>query len=311
MRKFAFFGCLTLLTLALGCGDDGGSRDDGGSSRDDGGSTRSDGGSTRSDGGANEDAGTLEACPEPTSCEDTCGSPSNPGSYVGDGDCDDGGEGSDFSICAFGTDCTDCGERDPSACEPSCEPNSMGVTCGECDGCGGFCPDQSQCDTRECGTDANGCNCGECEGDNEICTDEGQCEVCDCTGLECGINDQGCSCGTCEDAARCTDENQCEACDCSTIECGDNEAGCDCGDCDDGQFCNEPAGQVCETTSGTELCNNECTFAGDGDCDDGGPMCDFSLCDFGSDCADCGTRTEDQRPMEGEDLCDGGDTPGP
>ena len=38
------------------------------------------------------------------------------------------------------------------------------------------------------------------------------------------------------------------------------------------------------------LCTNSCPFASDGDCDDGGPGADFSLCDLGTDCNDCGTR---------------------
>ena len=41
-------------------------------------------------------------------CTDACGYEN---AWVGDGYCDDGGPGSDFSVCALGTDCTDCGER--------------------------------------------------------------------------------------------------------------------------------------------------------------------------------------------------------
>lgn len=37
-------------------------------------------------------------------CQNTC-------HYASDGDCDDGGPGSDYSVCAFGKDCTDCGPR--------------------------------------------------------------------------------------------------------------------------------------------------------------------------------------------------------
>ena len=33
-----------------------------------------------------------------------------------DGECDDGGDGSDFAVCAWGTDCLDCGAR-PYVCE--------------------------------------------------------------------------------------------------------------------------------------------------------------------------------------------------
>ncbi|MEE2788389.1 MAG: hypothetical protein VX589_13685 [Myxococcota bacterium] len=38
------------------------------------------------------------------------------------------------------------------------------------------------------------------------------------------------------------------------------------------------------------LCANTCLFSRDGACDDGGEDAAFSLCDYGSDCADCGVR---------------------
>lgn len=37
-------------------------------------------------------------------------------------------------------------------------------------------------------------------------------------------------------------------------------------------------------------CTNTCEFAFDGDCDDGGPDSDYDLCDYGTDCSDCGSR---------------------
>jgi hypothetical protein len=40
-------------------------------------------------------------------CEDTC-------AWAGDGECDDGGPGSLYAVCAFGSDCTDCGSRNAS-----------------------------------------------------------------------------------------------------------------------------------------------------------------------------------------------------
>ena len=39
-----------------------------------------------------------------------------------------------------------------------------------------------------------------------------------------------------------------------------------------------------------EVCDNTCQYAYDGQCDDGGPNSLYSLCDCGTDCADCGTR---------------------
>ncbi len=44
------------------------------------------------------------------------------------------------------------------------------------------------------------------------------------------------------------------------------------------------------TSCDTEKCDNTCTWANDGTCDDGGSGSSFSVCDLGTDCADCGPR---------------------
>ena len=36
---------------------------------------------------------------------------------------------------------------------------------------------------------------------------------------------------------------------------------------------------------------NTCTYSNDGVCDDGGPGSTYSVCDCGTDCDDCGTRS--------------------
>lgn len=41
-----------------------------------------------------------------------------------------------------------------------------------------------------------------------------------------------------------------------------------------------------------EYCENTCVFSNDGDCDDGGPGAQYDYCELGTDCADCGVRTE-------------------
>ncbi|MGK0361535.1 MAG: putative repeat protein (TIGR03806 family), partial [Bradymonadia bacterium] len=41
---------------------------------------------------------------------------------------------------------------------------------------------------------------------------------------------------------------------------------------------------------GDDLCGAGCQYDDDGDCDDGGPNSDFSVCAYGSDCIDCGPR---------------------
>lgn len=38
------------------------------------------------------------------------------------------------------------------------------------------------------------------------------------------------------------------------------------------------------------VCEDSCTFAGDGACDDGGERSEYNVCAYGTDCADCGSR---------------------
>ena len=39
-----------------------------------------------------------------------------------------------------------------------------------------------------------------------------------------------------------------------------------------------------------ESCSNLCAYSHDGECDDGGPGSDTSVCELGTDCTDCGGR---------------------
>jgi len=61
------------------------------------------------------------------------------------------------------------------------------------------------------------------------------------------------------------------------------ELGSDCADCGGGDATNAPTGQATRST-----CTNDCDYVYDGDCDDGGPGSEYSSCDLGSDCYDCG-----------------------
>ena len=40
-----------------------------------------------------------------------------------------------------------------------------------------------------------------------------------------------------------------------------------------------------------QSCSNTCNYASDGDCDDGGPGSEFTQCNLGADCRDCGPRS--------------------
>lgn len=92
-------------------------------------------------------------------CSDTC-------EYQGDGECDDGGPGSATDLCAFGTDCSDCGSR-----TPACEPDCSGRECGG-DGCGGNCGVCAPADT------CVDFRCVSCACDTSSACDAG-CESCD------------------------------------------------------------------------------------------------------------------------------------
>ena len=57
-----------------------------------------------------------------------------------------------------------------------------------------------------------------------------------------------------------------------------------------GGFPSPDMGRAVDMGRPVGLCTNSCMYAGDGDCDDGGPGSDFSLCALGTDCSDCGPR---------------------
>jgi hypothetical protein len=52
----------------------------------------------------------------------------------------------------------------------------------------------------------------------------------------------------------------------------------------------EPMPEPMPEEGGMPLCDDTCRFQSDGECDDGGPGSLYSLCDYGSDCTDCGPR---------------------
>jgi L-aminopeptidase/D-esterase-like protein len=86
-------------------------------------------------------------------------------------------------------------------------------------------------------------------------------------------------------------------CTCEGRECGDDGCGNTCGSgCTAPECCN-PANGQCE--AGTPMCNDCCETAGDDRCEDGGVGCYTDTCAFGSDCADCGERTDADRLPEG------------
>ncbi|NOS99454.1 MAG: hypothetical protein HOP29_02380 [Phycisphaerales bacterium] len=47
---------------------------------------------------------------------------------------------------------------------------------------------------------------------------------------------------------------------------------------------------ISDVLESVALCSDACRTASDGECDDGGPGSDYSICDLGTDCLDCGPR---------------------
>ncbi len=157
-------------------------------------------------GGTPADSGDT---PEPTpdfasGCTETC-------PYSGDGDCDDGGDGSAYSVCEFGTDCRDCGSRgtaapptpstDPAPSEPAttCSDTCRYARDGACDD-GGEGSTYSECalgtDCSDCGsrgasssTPVAACGDGWCDAGESCETCSADCGVCPASG--CAIPGHG------------------------------------------------------------------------------------------------------------------------
>ena len=59
-----------------------------------------------------------------------------------------------------------------------------------------------------------------------------------------------------------------------------------------------PASSGASGGAGT-VCTNTCGTSHDGECDDGGPNSLYSVCSYGTDCADCGARPAQAQPSGG------------
>ncbi len=81
--------------------------------------------------------------------------------------------------------------------------------------------------------------------------------------------------------------------------CDDGGPGAQSGVCTYGTDCADCGARAAPGVGGggtggsdpTELCTDQCSFSADGLCDDGGLGADYSVCELGTDCTDCGPRT--------------------
>jgi hypothetical protein len=269
-------------------------------------------------GGGSQTGGTI--------CNDTCTDGFGNFLYgANNGLCNDGGP-NDFTAllagsagCALGSDCTDCGpatdmDGDGYAADPlglayfsDCDDNNPSINKGA--------PDDSvdgvdqNCDGVDGPADSGNSSGGSTTGGSTTggSTSGGSTTSGGTTsgGTTGGSSSGGAAwtspVGTCND-------------DCNTLfgaggntDCEDPlspnynaiiaecPAGTDCSDCG-----GELGGGSASGYIGASYCDETCSWSGDNTCDDGGPNSEFSLCDFGTDCQDCGSR------YDGDENCDDG-----
>ncbi len=102
--------------------------------------------------------------------------------------------------------------------------------------------------------------------------------------------------------------------DCGAREDNDLDSFYDIEDCDDTdpnvnpngiELINDGIDQDCDGVDLVGLCSDECDYADDGECDDGGSNSSQSLCLLGTDCIDCGPRIDDDGDgWDSEQDCD-------
>ena len=55
-------------------------------------------------------------------------------------------------------------------------------------------------------------------------------------------------------------------------------------------YCLNPDPDCEDSVNPSGVCSNTCEYANDGICDDGALGSFYDVCDYGTDCADCGVR---------------------
>lgn len=204
------------------------------------------------------------------------------------------------------TDVTTDATTDPTTSTddgPDCTPGTLACECDAgCCGSGLTCHPNGICIEQECVPGTLGCECpdGTCGSgtscDSPLSCVDGTClDLSDPTCLDpyemCMDNDLGslgacCPGSTCIGNATtnvwgcalpCTLHSECVTDCCVTADLGGGATQTMC----------SPGVQYCVDNG---KCINSCFDADDGFCDDGGPGSDYSICELGTDCADCGPR---------------------
>lgn len=285
-------------------------------------------------GGGSNGGGGNGGNPTPgTVCSDTCTDGFGNILYgANDGNCQDGGFGDFVSLalgsspCSFGTDCSDCGIRtDADGDFHEDDPLNLGLALySDCD--------DSDPTVNSSATEVpNNGKDDDCDGtvDNSSSGGSGTTTETDCSN---GADDDAdgdvdCDDSDCSSDPACTSSSNCasyEVEDCignCVLSSWVGDGVCDVNlpswdlDCEygtGGDFLNYDGGD-CSSSGGSggtggSLCTDSCTYSGDNVCDDGGVNSSYSVCSFGTDCADCGTRSacEDTCSDSNDGVCDDG-----
>jgi hypothetical protein len=229
-------------------------------------------------------------------CSDNCST----AEWNDDGFCDDGGPDAEYYACGFGADCSDCGPRydmdgdghyDDEGGVPFA--SVLELDCNDSDS--SIFPDATDFDNDGVDQDCSGSDFT-----SGICTDDGGYPAdgeCDDGGPNASyaavpLGDDCTDCGPRYDldGDGYYDDEGVGPLDTSlSLDCDDEdgathpEAAEIIGDGVD-QDC-DGADELSDTT-----CSDDCEFASDGTCDDGGTGSVTDVCDLGTDCSDCGER---------------------
>ena len=223
----------------------------------------------------------------PGICDNTC-------VHFDDSDCDDGGAGSEFAECLFGTDCQDCGSRihypPPSASSPSihteiCTNSCIYASDTECDD-GGLGSEYAICSE---GTDCTDCGPRTSSPPPPNVANN----FYDCNGIFVGGYETWLGDGICHNGTNGVFNFNCEVlkCDQCDCECPNNLTICD-------VLPSPPPPPPPlpppppppPPPPAPQFCTDSCYYASDSSCDDGGVGSQFAYCALGTDCSDCGIR---------------------
>ena len=229
-----------------------------------------------------------------------------------DGECDDGAQGASYSFCDFGSDCSDCGTRpdaDGDGVYYGGESflNSDLASVADCDdGNADRYPGAVDYDNDGVDQDCDGADylLGLC---NDACpyAFDGECDDGGSNSTY-AVCDFGSDCADCgnrddfdQDGYYVNDGPVPASSPTQYLDCDDDDPSIYPGAAEEQ---NDGIDQDCTGADLTTICTDTCTYAFDGECDDGSSNATTSLCSLGTDCGDCGSYCPDC------DVCDGIDS---